>query len=173
MDTNSDREAVGDNFVVADILAEFRNQKSLADRAIEQLAAEDWHAVLDPEANSLAALVKHVGGNLRSRWTDFLTTDGEKPARDRDGEFEPEHDTPEGLRAGWERGWAIAFASIAALGASDLQRTITIRQEPLSVHTALLRSLAHSAHHVGQIVMLAKHARGAQWRTLSIPKRRR
>lgn len=151
----------------------FRRQKAMADRAMAQLHGEDWHAALDPESNSIAVIVQHVAGNLRSRWTDFLTTDGEKPDRDRDGEFEDASLDPTALKASWEEGWDVLFTSLTALSADDLTSTVTIRGEPNSVARAVVRALDHAAGHVGQIVMLAKHWRGEEWQTLSMPRRRR
>ena len=151
----------------------FRRQKALADRALAQLHAEDWHAALDAESNSIAVIVQHMAGNLRSRWRDFLTTDGEKPDRDRDGEFEDAGLEPAVLLAAWEDGWRVAFDSLDALSATDLSAQVTIRGEPTSVAAAVVRSLDHAAGHVGQLVMLAKHWRGEQWQTLTIPRRRR
>lgn len=151
----------------------FRRQKTMAERAIAQLEEGDWHRALDDESNSIAVIVQHLAGNLRSRWRDFLTTDGEKPDRDRDGEFEDAGLDPTELMAAWERGWAVAFGSLDALSADDLTRTVTIRGEPNSVARAIARSLDHTAGHVGQIIMLAKHWRGAQWSTLTIPRKRR
>ncbi len=172
MDISATRIEGSGTGIVGEILAEFRNQKGIADRALAQLDDADLHFSLDSESNSLAAILKHVGGNLISRWTDFLTTDGDKEWRDRDGEFEAEKDGAAELRAIWERGWAVAFDSIGALSDADLEREVFIRAQSHTVHRALTRSLAHSAHHVGQIVQLAKHIKGPEWRTLSIPKRR-
>lgn len=151
----------------------FRRQKALADRALAQLHDEAWHAALDSESNSIAVIVQHMAGNLRSRWRDFLTTDGEKPDRDRDGEFEDAGLEPAALLAAWEEGWEIALASLDALTAADLASTITIRGEPTAVAASVVRSLDHAAGHIGQIVLLAKHWRGEQWQTLTIPRRRR
>ncbi len=172
MDISATRIEGSGTGIVGEILAEFRNQKGIADRALAQLADADLFFALDAESNSLAEILKHVGGNLISRWTDFLTTDGEKEWRDRDGEFEARQDSVEELRAVWERGWGVAFDSIGGLTDADLEREVFIRSQSHTVHRALTRSLAHSAHHVGQIVLLAKHIRGTQWRTLSMPKRR-
>lgn len=172
MDISATRIEGSGTGIVGEILAEFRNQKDIADRALAQLADADLFFALDAESNSLAEILKHVGGNLISRWTDFLTTDGEKEWRDRDGEFEARQDSAEELRAVWERGWGVAFDSIGGLTDADLEREVFIRSQSHTVHRALTRSLAHSAHHVGQIVLLAKHIRGTQWRTLSMPKRR-
>src|SRR5689334_5574134 len=142
----------------------------MADAAVAQVPDAKWFVRIDPEANSLALLMKHMAGNMRSRWTDFLTSDGEKPDRDRDGEFEEEKDSPASVRARWEEGWARLFAAIEPLTAADLDRTITIRGEPHSVLQALQRQLTHYAYHVGQIVFLAKHLAGPAWKSLSIPR---
>jgi hypothetical protein len=146
-----------------------RRQKELADRALEQLEADDWHALLDPESNSIAVIVRHLAGNMRSRWTDFLTSDGEKPSRDRDGEFALRADDPAALRREWEEGWRVTFSAVDALGPGDLTRTVTIRGAPDTVAGALLRQVDHYGQHVGQILMLAKHLRGPAWRALSPP----
>ncbi len=159
--------------VLEEVRQTFARQRQQAEAALAQLQAEDWHRRIDPESNSIAVIVRHVGGNLRSRWTDFLTTDGEKPDRDRDSEFEVGDDMPPSvITEVWDAGWTAVLGTIAALGATDLPRTVTIRGQPVSVANALVRSLDHTGHHVGQIVMLAKHLRGADWQTLSIPKRR-
>jgi hypothetical protein len=127
----------------------------------------------DDEANSIALVVKHVAGNLRSRWRNFLVEDGEKPDRDREAEFElGEVDTRDALLARWEEGWAILFAELGGLGADDLLRTVTIRHEPHSVVQCIHRQLTHYGYHVGQIVLLARQARGAAWTSLSIPRRK-
>jgi hypothetical protein len=154
-----------------DIARTFRMYKSLGDRALAQVADADLHTLVDPEANSLAIIIKHVAGNLRSRFTDFLTADGEKPDRNRDGEFEM--DAPasrEQLLAWWNAGFAIVLASIEALEAEDLDRTVHVRQEAFLVVEALNRSAAHTAYHVGQIVYLAKHLAGPAFTSLTIPK---
>jgi len=153
-----------------DVTDRFRTQKDLADRALAQVRDEDLAFALDPESNSLAALVLHLGGNLRSRWTDFLTTDGEKPDRDRDSEFEPAGIHRADLLARWEDGWGHLFATLESLTEEDLTRTVTIRAEPHSVIGAIDRSLTHCAYHVGQIVFLAKHLAGGGWKTLSVPR---
>ncbi|MGB7218362.1 MAG: DUF1572 family protein [Vicinamibacterales bacterium] len=156
-----------------DILQTFRLYKSMGEKSLAQVADADLHRLLDPESNSIAIIVKHMAGNLRSRFTDFLTTDGEKPDRNRDGEFEmPEAASRTELLRGWEWGWSIALAAIEALTPDDLERTVTIRGEPLLVVQVLDRLAAHAAYHVGQIVFLAKHFAGSDWKTLSIPKKR-
>ncbi len=154
-----------------DILRAFRNYRALGDGALAQAADADLHTLIDPDANSIAIVVKHVGGNLRSRFTDFLTSDGEKPDRDRDGEFEmPEHASREQVLALWNDGWRVALSAIESLTPADLERTVRIRREPFLVPEALNRSVTHTAYHVGQIVLLAKHFAGPKWKSLSIPK---
>jgi len=155
---------------IEDALAVFRYYKKLAERAMEQVPDEHLFTVLDPEANSIAIIVKHVTGNMRSRWTDFLTTDGEKPDRNRDGEFVDPPATREALMADWEDGWARVFAALEPLTDADLGRTVTIRGEPHSVMQAVNRQLAHYPHHVGQIVLLAKHFACDHWQSLSVPR---
>lgn len=149
---------------------EFERLKQLADKAISQLPAECFFAAPHETDNSIGIIVKHMGGNSLSRWTDFLTTDGEKPDRRRDTEFLIlPGDTRETLLARWEAGWAALFTALRPLGATDLDRLITIRGEPLTVLQAISRQLTHYAYHVGQIVYLAKHFAGARWKSLSIP----
>ncbi|MGH7481784.1 MAG: DUF1572 family protein [Longimicrobiales bacterium] len=154
-----------------DVLLQLRKQKELAERAIEQLPDDDLFFRPDEESNSIALLIKHMTGNMRSRWTDFLTSDGEKPDRARDAEFEQEpgadRDT---VMARWEDGWARVFAAIEPLTPEDLLRTVAIRGEPHTVLQAIDRQLTHYANHVGQIVFLAKHRRASEWRSLSIPR---
>ncbi|MEX2303820.1 MAG: DUF1572 family protein [Bryobacterales bacterium] len=154
-----------------EIISRFRKLKSQADRALAQVRGDELFVQLDDESNSLAVIMKHIAGNMRSRWTDFLTTDGEKPDRQRDGEFEllKAEDRDEIFRQ-WEAGWQVLFREIEALKAEDLGKTVTIRSEPHSVPQALFRQLAHYAEHVGQIVFLAKHLRSREWQTLSIPR---
>lgn len=147
--------------------------KGLADRAVAQAGPEEVFRSLDGESNSITILMQHLAGNMRSRWTDFLTTDGEKPDRNRDAEFELEHGTTlDDVMAWWEDGWRRTFAALEALGPGDLLREVHIGGKPLSVLQAIERQLAHYAYHVGQIVLLAKQARGAEWETLSVPRRR-
>lgn len=154
-----------------EVASRLRSLKDLADRSLTQVRDEDLLVTLDPESNSLAALLLHLGGNLRSRWTDFLTTDGEKPDRDRDSEFEPSASlSREDLLARWEGGWGRLFATLSTLTEEDLTRTVTIRAEPHSVIQAIERTLGHAAYHVGQIVFLAKHLAGGGWQTLSVPR---
>ena len=159
--------------VLRDMVRAFRNYKALGESALAQVSDADLHALVDPDANSIAIIVKHLAGNLRSRFADFLTSDGEKPDRDRDGEFEPDGVAArEDVMRAWQRGWTIALASIDGLAPGDLQRTIHIRSEAFLVAEALNRSVTHTAYHVGQIVLLAKHFAGANWMSLSIPKGR-
>jgi hypothetical protein len=160
------------NSYVEDSLQVFRQYKLQAERAMAQVADEQLFALLDDEANSIALIVKHMAGNMRSRWTDFLTTDGEKPDRNRDGEFEAPPATRDDLMKVWETGWDCVFAAVGALSDADLGRTVTIRGEAHSVMQAINRQIAHYAQHVGQIVLLAKHYAGAGWKTLSIPKKK-
>jgi uncharacterized damage-inducible protein DinB len=154
-----------------DALAIFRYYKMLGDAAIAQCPDDELTAVLDEQSNSIAILVKHLSGNMRSRWTDFLTTDGEKPDRDRDSEFEDPPRSREELTQLWERGWSIFLGALEPLTDEDLSRTITIRGEKHSVMQAINRQVAHYSYHVGQIVFLAKHLAGPGWNTLSIPRR--
>jgi hypothetical protein len=149
----------------------FRYYKRLADRAMEQVADEHLFANLDAEANSIAIIVKHMAGNMRSRWSDFLTTDGEKPERNRDSEFEDPASTREALLRDWENGWDCVFGALAPLTDDDLDRTIYIRGEAHSVMQAINRQVAHYANHIGQIVLLAKHFAGDRWQSLTIPRR--
>ncbi len=153
-----------------DTIEAFRNYKKLAERAIEQVNTDEYFAAIDAEANSIAVIVKHLGGNLRSRWTDFLTSDGEKADRFRDSEFVAETDTRESLDALWETGWSALFSSLESLGVEDFGKTVKIRGEDFSVMKAINRSLAHTAYHVGQITLLAKHFRASDWKTLSVPR---
>ena len=162
-----------DNGYLEDVLHTFRNYKALGDRAIVQVSDSDLHTLLDPNSNSIAIIVKHLAGNLRSRFTDFLTSDGEKPDRNRDGEFEvSENPSRAEILGWWEAGWKVALDAMTSLKPQDLERTVTIRKEPFLVIEALNRSVAHAAYHVGQIVFLAKHFAGANWKSLSIPKGR-
>ena len=155
---------------VEDSLALLRYYKGMSERAMAQVSDEQLHTTLDEEMNSIAIVVKHMVGNMRSRWTDFLTSDGEKPDRQRDSEFVNAAPSREGLMESWERGWGYVFTALEPLSDADLGRTITIRGEAHSVMQAINRQIAHYAYHVGQIVMLAKHFRGAQWQSLSIPR---
>jgi hypothetical protein len=155
-----------------DSLAVFRYYKTLGERAMAQVTDEQLVTVLDEEMNSIALVVKHMAGNMRSRWTNFLTSDGEKPDRNRDTEFV---DAPAGrdavLRV-WEEGWQCVFRAVEPLTGNDLTRTVTIRGEPHSVMQAINRQIAHYAYHVGQIVLLAKHFSHDRWQSLTIPRRK-
>ena len=158
-------------YYLEEIKRQLRGHKRMAEAAMSQLEDKDFFATIDPEANSVAVLVKHIAGNARSRFTDFLTSDGEKPDRFRDQEFElSEKATREEVMRWWEQGWTTILSTVDSLKPEDIQRTITIRQEPHTVMQALNRALTHYAQHIGQIVFLAKHLRSSQWQTLSIPR---
>lgn len=151
-------------------LASFRANKGWADKAIAQVSDENLHVALDPHTNSIAVIMKHVAGNLLSRWTDFLTTDGEKPWRNRDDEFVDTFTSRAEVLAHWERGWQQLFDSLSALTPDDLGRTVTIRGEVHTVALATQRSLSHTAYHVGQIILIARILAGDNWQTITIPR---
>jgi hypothetical protein len=152
-------------------LRSLRGHKRLAEGAMAQVTDEEFFRQLDPEANSIAILVKHMAGNMRSRFTDFLTTDGEKPDRNRDQEFLLDAGTTRAeVMRWWEEGWARVFEAIQPLRPEDLARTVSIRGDAHSVLMAIHRQVAHYAYHVGQIVLLAKHMRGVEWKSLSVPR---
>lgn len=152
---------------------QFRGHKRMGEAAMAQLKDEDFFVTLDPESNSVAILVKHLAGNMRSRFTDFLTSDGEKPDRFRDREFEITSATTRAeVMKWWEDGWAIVLNTVESLKPEDVMKTVTIRGESHSVLQALNRQIAHYAQHIGQIVFLAKHLRSGEWKTLSIPRGR-
>jgi hypothetical protein len=153
-----------------DSLALFRQYKHLAEKAMTQVTDEQLLAVLDSEMNSIAVIVKHMAGNMRSRWTDFLTSDGEKPDRDRDAEFIDPPATREALLTLWEEGWQCVFTALEPLSDRDLSHTITIRGEAHSVLQAINRQVAHYSYHCGQIVLLAKHFKNHDWQSLSVPR---
>jgi len=154
-----------------EINRQFRGYKRLGEGAMAQLKDEELFITLDPESNSVAILVKHLAGNMRSRFTDFLTTDGEKPDRNRDQEFElTSAVTRADIMRRWEEGWSCVFSTMAALKPEDLMRTVTIRGEPHTVLQAINRQLAHYSAHVAQIIFLAKHLRSSDWKTLSVPR---
>jgi len=156
-----------------DAILQFRKYKALAESALAQVADADLFRTIDSESNSIALVVKHLSGNMRSRWTDFLTSDGEKPDRNRDSEFELEAgDTGARILAGWESGWKLLFDVLESLAPGDLTRTVRIRTEAHTVMQAINRQLTHYAYHVGQIVLLARHFAGSRWTSLSIPKGR-
>jgi Protein of unknown function (DUF1572) len=157
---------------LTDIRRAFTNYRTLAERALEQISDEQLSTAIDSEANSIAVIMQHIAGNLRSRFLDFLTADGEKPDRNRDAEFESQGGSRAELRARWDEAWRITLGSLDALTPDDLSRTIHIRGEAFAVVEALDRSVTHTAYHVGQIVFLAKHFAGPGWRSLSIPKGR-
>jgi hypothetical protein len=160
-----------DALFIDELRGEARRYKDFADQALAQVDDAGFFFVLDAESNSLALIVKHVASNLRSRWTDVYATDGEKPDRRRDGEFELEpDDTRPALMTRWDAGWGCLLETLDRMEPADLGRTVLIRSEPHTVTRAALRSLAHTASHVGQIVLLAKHVTSDRWRTLSIPR---
>jgi hypothetical protein len=167
---------MSDSEIAADFLrsarARLASLKDLGDQAIGRLDDAELTRSLDPESNSVAVLVQHIAGNMRSRWTDFLTTDGEKPDRNRDGEFEPGLATKPQLVQRWEEGWRIVFAALDALKPGDLTRTVLIRGESLTVVDAINRQLVHYGQHVGQMLYLAKHFKWQTWKSLSMPRRR-
>jgi hypothetical protein len=152
-------------------IREFRKLKQQADRAISQVRPDDLFRTLDDESNSIAILMKHLAGNMRSRWTDFLTSDGEKPNRNRDAEFViDDSEKPETIKQTWESGWKLLLDGLQSLKAEDLGRNVLIRGESQTVPEAIFRQMNHYASHVGQIVLLAKHYSGDRWQTLSIPR---
>jgi Protein of unknown function (DUF1572) len=153
-----------------DSLTLFRYYKKLAERAMEQVTDGQLLTVLDGEANSIAIIVKHMAGNMRSRWMDFLTSDGEKPDRNRESEFEDPPATREALMKLWEQGWNYLFTALEPLGQADMDRTITIRGEAHSVMQAINRQMGHYSYHCGQIVFLAKHLQHEAWESLTIPR---
>ncbi|MEO8190117.1 MAG: DUF1572 family protein [Acidobacteriota bacterium] len=153
-----------------DALRRLRGHKKLVEKALEQVRDEDFLRVIDPETNSIAIVVKHLCGNMHSRFTDFLNADGDKPDRQRDREFLQEGESREALMARWESAWALAFSALEPLTPEDLGRKITINSEPHTVMGAINRHLAHFAYHAGQIVLLAKHFAGPGWRSISIPR---
>ncbi|MBZ5706096.1 MAG: DUF1572 domain-containing protein [Acidobacteriia bacterium] len=154
-----------------EVRRQFRGHKRMAEGAIAQVKDDELFVALDPESNSIAVIVKHLAGNMRSRFTDFLTTDGEKPDRHRDQEFEINSGTTRAeVMRWWDEGWARVFSTIEALKPEDLLRMVTIRDEPHTIMQAVGRQLAHYAYHIGQIVFLAKHFRTQEWKSLSIPR---
>ena len=160
------------NLYLADVTKRFRDAQAQSDRAIAQVPLELWSHRLGPESNSIVTLMLHLSGNMLSRWTSFLETDGEKPDRNRDAEFEdPEAFSQQALLERWTRGWACLFDALSRLSENDLERTVTIRSQPHTVVEAINRQVAHYAHHAGQLVFLSKHLAGSKWQTLSIPRR--
>jgi len=155
---------------MAAIVNAFEANKRLADRAIEQVPDDKLRVALDENTNSIAVIIKHVAGNLASRWTDFLTTDGEKPQRNRDGEFVDSFGSRAELLESWEHGWACLLKTLKSLKSEDFEKTEMIRGEPHSVPLALERSLGHTCYHIGQIVQVARIHAGKNWKTLTIPR---
>jgi uncharacterized protein DUF1572 len=156
--------------VVQDFVGELARYRALAEKAMAQVPDEALNRVMATDGNSIAVLARHIGGNLASRFTNFLTEDGEKPWRDRDGEFEESSLTKAQITESWTRGWSVLEVTLASLTDADLSRTVTIRGQELTVHAALCRSLAHVSMHVGQIILLARMLATAPWQTLSIPR---
>ena len=159
-----------DSPILTAAIDEFQKIKKLAVKAIAQLSDEQLHLTIDPEANSVAVIMRHMAGNMRSRWVDFMTSDGEKTTRMRDQEFEDPAQPRAELLAEWEHGWQCVFDALTPLTDADLQRTVVIRGEPLTVYKAISRQEAHYAGHAYQILFLAKHLLGPAWKTLSIPR---
>jgi hypothetical protein len=156
-----------------DAIVSFRAYKKLADKALDQIKDDEYFVTLDAEANSIAVIMKHIAGNMFSRWTDFLTTDGEKPSRNRDSEFVIESQTKkDDVRGYWERGWQCLFAALEPLQPEDFERSVLIRGEPHTIVQAINRQMMHYAQHIGQIVFLAKHFRSSEWQSLTIPRNR-
>ena len=155
---------------IEDSISLFRYYRKLAEGAMEQVTDDQLFTALDEEMNSIAIIVKHMAGNMRSRWTDFLTSDGEKPNRNRDSEFVEPPATRSDLMKLWNQGWDVVFHALEPLTDSDLGRTVAIRGEPHSVMQAINRQLAHYSYHLGQIVFLAKHFKSSEWKSLSVPR---
>ena len=155
---------------IEDSLSIFRYYKKLAEGAMEQVRDGDLFATLDPEMNSIAIIAKHMAGNMGSRWTDFFTSDGEKPNRNRDGEFVEPPRTRAAVMEMWDQGWDVLFHALEPLSDADLERSVTIRGEPHSVMQAINRQMAHYSYHCGQIVFLAKHWKAGDWKSLSVPR---
>jgi len=163
-------QSIGEHYL-EDALRTFRDYKKLAERAFEQIDDEDFFRTIDRESNSIAVNMKHLAGNMLSRWTDFLTTDGEKPERDRDMEFVMLPQTTKAeMVAYWDKGWQCTFDAVQPLKPENLMRRVTIRGQDYTVVQAINRQLAHYAYHVGQIVYLAKHFKASDWQSLSVPK---
>ena len=160
---------IGDEYLKV-IKQRFRSVKELGDKSLQQLSADDIHWTLNKYSNSVAIIVKHLSGNMISRWTDFLTTDGEKPDRNRDKEFENELSSKQSVVSSWEKGWSVLFEAIDALSEEDLLKIIHIRGEGHTVIDAIERQMAHYSNHVGQIVYIGKQLKGGRWESLSIPK---
>jgi Protein of unknown function (DUF1572) len=157
---------------LSSLKSNFEKYKIMGDKTFKQLEDEDLHFLLDKDSNSIAIIIQHISGNLISRFTDFLISDGEKPSRHRDSEFEELQLSKVELIERWNKSWSVLFDSISNLRSDDLLKTIYIRKEPLSVIDALNRSLSHTASHIGQIIFMAKHLKKSEWKTLSIPKKK-
>jgi hypothetical protein len=166
---NDVTQSTASHFLSAAV-TDLQKYKGLAEKVFEQIDDADFFFKPDGESNSISILVKHLSGNMRSRWTDIFTTDGEKPNRNRDGEFLEDRGGRAGIMSTWQAGWDRLFETLENLSETDLLRTIYIRGQPLSVLEAVVRQLTHYAYHVGQIVYIGKHLRQDRWRTLSIPK---
>jgi hypothetical protein len=163
------QDDLGSTFVSSAVTV-FSNNKDWGDKAIAQVSDDNLHVALDPNTNSIAVILKHVAGNLISRWTDFLTTDGEKPWRNRDDEFVDSFKNRDEALAYWQQGWDCLFDALRRLEPEDLSKTVTIRGQPHSVPLAIHRSLAHCGYHVGQIIMIARILAGDAWETITIPR---
>jgi len=163
-------QSIGEHYL-EDALRTFRDYKKLAERAFEQIDDQDFFRTIDRESNSIAVNMKHMAGNMRSRWRDFLTSDGEKPDRNRDTEFESPATTRAELMDQWNAGWTWVFGALEPLSDADLTKTIYIRGEAHSVMQAINRQVAHYSHHIGQIVFLAKHLCADSWTSLSVPRK--
>ncbi len=162
-------EQLAENYL-CDAIESFRGYKKMAEKAMAQISDEEFFKAIDAEANSIAVIVKHIAGNQHSRWRDFLTSDGEKADRNRDTEFEMIGDTRQSLMNFWETGWQTLFDALEPLTAEDFEKFVTIRSEPHTICEAINRQLTHYAYHIGQIVLLAKHFRSTDWKTLSVPR---
>lgn len=156
--------------LIDDFRGEYARYRQLGEKAMQQASEDALNAVPAPDANSIAMIVRHISGNFVSRFTDFLASDGEKPERDRDAEFAERHYMPQEIDQMWRQGWAVVEGTLQQLTDADLEKVVTIRGQPLSVHAALSRSLSHLSYHVGQIVLLARVDTGADWQSLSIPR---
>ena len=160
------------NHFLENFVNTFKDIKNTADKALVQLEIKDYHLQLDAESNSIAIIIQHMSGSILSRWTDFLTTDGEKKDRNRDSEFIDENKSLEELHKLWDKAWTRLFETLNSLNEEDLFKTILIREESLSVVQALNKQLYHISFHTGQIVLIAKHIKSTEWKTLSIPKKK-
>lgn len=158
------------NHLIETVIFEFRRNKQLAEKAFAQISDEEFSKQLSPESNSIQIIVQHLAGNILSRWTDFLTTDGEKEWRNRDSEFESQQLSREELMRQWEKAWEVLFNTLEPITPAQFEQIIHIRKEPMTVTQAMLRQISHYSYHVGQIVQLAKEWKGEKWVSLSIPK---